>query len=757
MAAGTVSYVDTTGNMDYLGMIASQIGRRLKEASDMASDERAFAEEQAELGGTSLEEAGIGRGYFFKRALGSRFGGDKIARTKGRLGVGGAGTNPTGDFKSRFRGGFDYKVTNEIQTATMPLTGALVSGLRGVEGGLVDISQSLNALAVGMNDLARAQEDVARQTIRNGAFMQAFLNHMQREGARQRARSEEAGLERGGRRRFGGFGGGGSGRGMINVTPSGTGGGGGGGNRQGALTSFLSSQLLGKKTGTQKLLAKASPKLGKKFGITTSKVTQNLPALPAAGQTAGALTKSADQAAIKLAGNRTIQKSFKRLGVSGSPNLIKNARTFGETSLAAVKTGGTALMEKSVGAVNRVKKMFGKTAATKMSNLPVDFFLDDPTDIMMANLGKNVDAIDALADASAMKGLGIKGGSDVLDATMRNMDNIRNADDAVKLYSNLRSGLLPEFGYKQFSEKEADAVLRGIIGDDNFSKWARKAKSPFKTAAKKTVAQKMLSGTDEVAKIGAKGAGKLGAKAVGRSILKKLPVIAGLAGIYFGIERALKGDLLGAGLEITSGILGATGVGGSAGLVIDGYLLGRDMGMMPMANGGLLSAATPVLAGEKGKEAFLPLDGAEGEIAGSVFGNATAQSLANFFFRGKGGSKRLENLRYNSDHPMGTDQPNPHPPGTFLHRNFERLREMNILDPDMQISMLSSAANSGDMANNLNQSSANTSMGTMMMPTTIINNNYAAANTGGSPADLTDPSFPADVNDFIASYSLASK
>ena len=48
----------------------------------------------------------------------------------------------------------------------------------------------------------------------------------------------------------------------------------------------------------------------------------------------------------------------------------------------------------------------------------------------------------------------------------------------------------------------------------------------------------------------------------------------------FGIQRALEGDLVGAGLEITSGILGATGVGGSAGLAIDGFLLGRDLGMM---------------------------------------------------------------------------------------------------------------------------------------------------------------------------------
>ena len=68
MAAGTVAYTDTRGNKDYLGMIASQIGKRLKQASNMASEERAYAAGKAEAGGTSLEEAGIGKGYFFKRS-----------------------------------------------------------------------------------------------------------------------------------------------------------------------------------------------------------------------------------------------------------------------------------------------------------------------------------------------------------------------------------------------------------------------------------------------------------------------------------------------------------------------------------------------------------------------------------------------------------------------------------------------------------------------------------------------------------------
>ena len=49
MAAGTVGYTDTRGNKDYTSMIAKSIGNRLKEASNMASEERAYAAGQAEL------------------------------------------------------------------------------------------------------------------------------------------------------------------------------------------------------------------------------------------------------------------------------------------------------------------------------------------------------------------------------------------------------------------------------------------------------------------------------------------------------------------------------------------------------------------------------------------------------------------------------------------------------------------------------------------------------------------------------------
>lgn len=110
MAAGNVGYSDTRSfSGSLLGDIATAIRNRTKNAALMARQERAYAEEQAEKQGTSLEEAKIGKGYFFRRALGSTFGGDRIARTRGLFEKDPPmGRDPLGSIESRFRGGFDY-------------------------------------------------------------------------------------------------------------------------------------------------------------------------------------------------------------------------------------------------------------------------------------------------------------------------------------------------------------------------------------------------------------------------------------------------------------------------------------------------------------------------------------------------------------------------------------------------------------------------------------------------------------------------
>ena len=130
-----------TWSGDLTQSIAKQIGSRVNQAANMAADERAYASAMAEAGGTSLEEAGIGRGYFFRRALGSRFGGDAVARTRGRFEKNPpAGRNPLGTVGSRFRAGFDYR-SSFTPFRSNPITpllggGGGPAGLLGSGGGI---------------------------------------------------------------------------------------------------------------------------------------------------------------------------------------------------------------------------------------------------------------------------------------------------------------------------------------------------------------------------------------------------------------------------------------------------------------------------------------------------------------------------------------------------------------------------------------------------------------------------------------------
>lgn len=112
-----------------------------------------------------------------------------------------------------------------------------------------------------------------------------------------------------------------------------------------------------------------------------------------------------------------------------------------------------------------------------------------------------------------------------------------------------------------------------------------------------------------IANIG-KGLSKIGGKAlgkgVGKAVAKKIPGISILAGIGFGIDRALKGDGLGALGEIASGIAGTVpGAGTAVSLAIDAALIGRDIAKEGMAEGGEVSSPQLVLVGEGGEKEWI--------------------------------------------------------------------------------------------------------------------------------------------------------
>ena len=609
MASGTVGYTDTRGSKDYTSIIANQIGKRLKEASDMASEERAYAAGKAEAGGTSLEEAGIGKGYFFGRALGNRFGGDRISRTKGRMGATGAANNPAASYKQRFRGGFDYNVTNQVSniTDTVPLSNAVVTGLRGVQGGLVQVASAISRQDSTMDGLANTQADMAKAIMFNGYLFQMFMSQQRAKSGRSSARREERSIEgrRGGGGGIGGasFGGAGGRRGMINVTGGSSGSGGlnqikktnRGQSVAGALGSYAQSQFVkGSQTaiGTGKAIAQFAPS----FSL---------------DQTAVAGKSSQDLAQI-LAGKTEFigEQVGKRVGAS--PNVVKAITGYITEKLPFMKS--TKLVDDILGNKNTLdfaKSVLGKNAS------PESILMMSKT-LSPGGSGKNVSV---LHDASTLfaKGSGILKRKDLGASHL--------VDEMIKIQSGM--GVADFLMMKdRFGTKEARRLMNlGFIESDSrivqqISKKFKGVpfKDPMQAVAVTEIANRVDKGMDVVdavddvvkiygpgiknaiagasemipaksnlAKALAKATGKTASKGVLRSVLKQIPIIAGVAGVVFGIQRLLEGDLLGAGLEITSGLLGATGTTPGLGLAIDGFLLGRDLGVMPMRTGGKMS------------------------------------------------------------------------------------------------------------------------------------------------------------------------
>ena len=572
MAAGTVAYTDTRGNKDYLGMIASQIGKRVKQASNMAAEERAFAAKRAEEQGTSLEEAGIGKGYFFKRALGSRFGGDKIARTRGRLGAEGPGKDPTKNYKQRFRGGFDYNVTNEIQSATVPLSSALVGGLRGVENGLDNISQALATMGSGMSDLARGQNDLAKATYFNGMVLRVMVTEIKRQQSRIAGRREERSLESGRPRLSGGGGG-------TNISGLLPGAGGTGGMRStGGAMDIVSSM--------------------------TNQTTRLGGSAAKAGQTG---IRRAISSGTELVGNKVV--GGVRSGTSAVVDFVPNVGKLAQASAKYLGTSATA-----------ARNFFGKTvkagsAGVTSANAATKAFLQAQADMAaegFGGLGKQSDNMYQM----------LRGYGSHMDETLAKV--YAGYGDDADLYRILQEG-----GYQGSFTDEIIDISATPVGSNQADDLARaltpdqaRALAPARMAQLDNAGVKAAEmATDAIVKKGTKeglkrgsGLARMMVKQFGaagtKSILKKIPVVAGVAGILFGIQRAMEGDFLGAGLEITSGLLGATGVGAPLGMGIDGFLLARDFGMVPMAKGGLLTGKAPVnaLMGEAGPEIVTPLN-----------------------------------------------------------------------------------------------------------------------------------------------------
>ncbi len=76
-----------------------------------------------------------------------------------------------------------------------------------------------------------------------------------------------------------------------------------------------------------------------------------------------------------------------------------------------------------------------------------------------------------------------------------------------------------------------------------------------------------------------KGIGKAMSMTALKTGIKKIPIIGALAGLGLGLQRAMSGDLVGAAMEVGSGVASTIpGIGTAASLAIDGALMAKDSG-----------------------------------------------------------------------------------------------------------------------------------------------------------------------------------
>lgn len=186
-------------------------------------------------------------------------------------------------------------------------------------------------------------------------------------------------------------------------------------------------------------------------------------------------------------------------------------------------------------------------------------------------------AIKQMSDSAADMAVSISGLSNPMSKITNLIDKISQHSTAIMTTMGIVAGAT--VGVKLFK------LFKGIAGfvgklPGALSKAASAAKGFFgKSGGGLVKSATSPTGFRNAAGQFAKAPGKAAGKGLGKSLLKKIPGVGLLAGLGFGISRAMQGDFVGALGEIGSGAASLIpGVGTALSMAIDGGLIARDMG-----------------------------------------------------------------------------------------------------------------------------------------------------------------------------------
>ena len=180
----------------------------------------------------------------------------------------------------------------------------------------------------------------------------------------------------------------------------------------------------------------------------------------------------------------------------------------------------------------------------------------------------------------------------------RKVNRVLKIDKAKKFIGNQTKKLGKNV--KNIGKNVASKGLKA--GKNILSKGGNLVNRIIPKSAKKKVAQKLIKTATKkgLQKAGAKVATKIAAKSAVKIGLKKIPVVGLIAGLGFGAQRLLKGDIAGALMEAGSGIASTIpGPGTAISAGIDAALIAKDV--TGMKDGGQVSSPTQALIAEGGE------------------------------------------------------------------------------------------------------------------------------------------------------------
>lgn len=270
----------------------------------------------------------------------------------------------------------------------------------------------------------------------------------------------------------------------------------------------------------------------------------------------------------------------------GIPDWVKNVAGIGAAGYGAKKvydvaskTVGRKTAAKATSAVGGFARGAGKAgSAALIASLAYSMSSED-IQKKLAEYGIDENAI-AAAGLAGTLGYGAYSASKNMAATDKAIKEGAVDQKIQKIDEAQKSGKQAERVAEAKAAKQAAAEAPKVEPKTDPTKGAAEAaKQKFAKEAGEEVAEGAGKKAAKTAGMDAvkKAIGKVASSKAVTTVAKKIPLLGAIAGLGAAVSRAWSGDYTGAGLEVTSGVLGATGAGAVPSLAIDAGLLARDV------------------------------------------------------------------------------------------------------------------------------------------------------------------------------------